>query len=47
MKWPGGSRLNAEIDEELRMLDHRLKQLKLDYEQYFLGSRPREPVRIK
>jgi hypothetical protein len=39
--------LNAEIDEELRMLDHRLKQLKLDYEQYFLGSRPREPVQLR
>ena len=31
------------LDEELHQLEHRLKQLKLDYEQYFLGSRPREP----
>ena len=39
--------MNTEIDEELRLLDHRLKQLKLDYEQYFLGSRPREPVQLR
>ena len=30
-------------DEDLRALDHKVKQLKLDYEQYLLGSRPREP----
>jgi len=32
-----------DMEEELRMLDVKLKQLKLDYEQYFLGTRPREP----
>lgn len=32
------------IDEELRMLDFKLAQLKRDYDQYFLGTRPREPV---
>jgi hypothetical protein len=37
----------AEIDEELQMLDIKIKQLKLDYEQYFLGSRPREPVILR
>jgi hypothetical protein len=31
-------------EEELRVLDQKLKQLKLDYDRYFLGSRPREPV---
>lgn len=30
-------------DEELQTLDIKLKQLKLDYEQYFMGARPREP----
>lgn len=34
----------TEITEELRMLDVKLKALKRDYEQYFLGSRPREPA---
>ncbi len=33
----------TEITEELRMLDMKLKTLRRDYEQYFLGSRPREP----
>lgn len=32
------------IDEELKMLDIKLRQLKLDYDHYFLGSRPREPA---
>lgn len=31
-------------DEELKMLEIRLTQLKLDYEKYFLGSRPTEPA---
>jgi hypothetical protein len=34
-------------EEELRALDHKLKQLKLDYDRYFLGSRPREPVLLR
>ena len=34
-------------EEELRVLDHKLKQLKLDYDRYFLGSRPREPVVLR
>ena len=31
------------LTEELRMIDLKLKTLRRDYEQYFLGSRPREP----
>jgi hypothetical protein len=31
-------------DEELKMLEIRLNQLKLDYEKYFLGTRPTEPA---
>jgi hypothetical protein len=34
-------------EEELRVLDHKLKQLKLDYDRYFLGTRPREPVVLR
>ncbi len=32
------------IDEDLKILDGKLNQLKREYEQYFLGTRPREPV---
>lgn len=31
-------------EEELKMLEVRLTQLKLEYEKYFLGSRPTEPA---
>ena len=31
------------FDEDLRILEHKVKTLKLEYEQYFLGNRPREP----
>ncbi len=34
-------------EEELFELDRKLKTLKLDYEQYFLGNRPREPVVLR
>lgn len=34
---------DVSAEENLKLLDIKLKQLKLDYEQYFLGSRPREP----
>jgi hypothetical protein len=34
-------------DEDLRALDLKLKQLKLDYDRYFLGTRPREPVVLR
>jgi hypothetical protein len=32
------------MKETLKILDARLKQVKLDYEHYFQGSRPREPA---
>jgi hypothetical protein len=35
------------LDEELHLLEVKLKQLKLDYEQYFAGSRPREPAQAR
>jgi hypothetical protein len=34
-------------DEELEILNSKLNQLKLAYDQYFLGSRPREPVLLR
>ena len=38
---------SMEIDEELRIIDVKLKQLLRDYEQYFLGVRPREPANAR
>ncbi len=32
------------VDEELQHLEIKIKQLKMEYEQYFMGSRPREPI---
>lgn len=34
----------ATIDEDLQILEKKLNTLKLDYERYFLGTRPREPL---
>jgi hypothetical protein len=33
-------------DEDLEILSRKLMSLKLAYEQYFLGSRPREPIML-
>jgi len=35
------------LEEEFKILENKLLQLKLDYDQYFLGSRPREPVLLR
>ena len=44
----GETRVAAEaIDDELRMLEFKLAQLKRDYDQYFLGNRPREPIQLR
>jgi len=37
----------ASLDEEIEVLDRKLGQLKREYDQYFLGGRPREPVLLK
>lgn len=37
----------AKVAEDLELLDHKIGSLKLAYEQYFLGSRPREPVQLR
>ncbi len=34
----------ASPDEELKIIEVKLNQLKLDYEKYFLGTRPTEPA---
>lgn len=41
---PPAMTTTADVAEELVTLDIKLKQLKFEYEQYFIGSRPREPV---
>ncbi len=35
------------IDEELKVLDSKVTQLRRDYEQYFLGNRPRDPRQLR
>jgi hypothetical protein len=35
------------VEEELKILEHKMNQLRLDYEQYFLGTRPREPILLR
>lgn len=37
----------AATEEDLRDLDRKVKQLQLDYERYFLGTRPREPAMLR
>jgi hypothetical protein len=37
----------ADTADELSTLDIKLKQLRFEYEQYFIGSRPREPVLLR
>ena len=39
--------IGTNVDEDLQLLDIRLKQLKNEYEQYFLGTRPREPQMLR
>ena len=35
------------LEEDLQILDAKVKQLKLEYEQYFMGQRPREPTILR
>ncbi len=37
----------ASPEEELKMLEIKLTQLKLEYEKYFLGTRPTEPAQAR
>jgi hypothetical protein len=34
-------------EDDLHELERKMKQLKLDYDQYFLGTRPRAPVLLR
>jgi hypothetical protein len=35
------------IDEELKILETKITMLKRDYDHYFLGQRPREPIQLR
>jgi len=35
------------LEEDLKSLEIKLKQLKMDYEHYFLGKQPREPMNLR
>jgi hypothetical protein len=37
----------SNLEEDLTILENKVKQLKLDYEQYFSGTRPREPQLLR
>jgi len=39
--------LGADTETDLQMLDVKLKQLRMEYEQYFLGARKREPSLLR
>jgi hypothetical protein len=41
------SLLGTDIEEDLTLLDARMKMLRNEYEQYFLGSRKREPQLLR
>ncbi|MEE9280007.1 MAG: MXAN_5187 C-terminal domain-containing protein [Myxococcota bacterium] len=36
--------LSDEVDEELAELDHNIKRLRIEYDQYFLGNMKRQPL---
>jgi len=39
--------VGKDIEDDLRLLEAKVKQAKFEYEQYFLGNRPREPVMVR
>lgn len=39
--------VGKDIDEDLKLLEAKIKQAKFEYEQYFMGNRPREPVIVR
>jgi hypothetical protein len=43
----GMAELGADTETDLQMLDVKLKQLRMEYEQYFLGVRKREPQLLR
>ena len=47
MPSPPPGHTTESIAEDLVVLENKIKQLKFEYEQYFLGGRPREPVLLR
>lgn len=41
------AQFGTNIEEDLLLLDNRIKQLRNEYEQYFLGGRKREPYLLR
>jgi hypothetical protein len=41
------AKLGLDIGEDLQLLENKIKQAKFEYNQYFLGNRPREPVIVR
>ena len=44
---PPVSDQSADLDDVIEELDRKIGMLKREYDQYFLGTRPREPVLLK
>lgn len=44
---PAVAQFGTNLEEDLQLLDNRLKQLKNEYDQYFMGSRKREPQLLR
>src|SRR5207244_9123167 len=47
IKQPGASAAMATIDEEMAQLEKDIRQLKIEYDQYFGGGRKRPPTEIE
>jgi len=47
MEQPGASAAMATIDEEMAQLEKDIRQLKIEYDQYFGGGRKRPPTEIE
>jgi hypothetical protein len=41
------AKFGLDIAQDLQVLDAKIKQAKFEYEQYFLGHRPREPLMVR
>jgi hypothetical protein len=41
------AKIGNDIGEDLQVLDAKIKQAKFEYDQYFLGHRPREPILVR
>jgi hypothetical protein len=41
------AQIGIDIEEDLQVLDIKIKQLRLEYEQYFLGNRSRAPSQLR